>query len=127
MNDYMWKRIKSFFSNDILNRVPHSLHEDCPGKRERMRELLELLPTSAAVCIGHIDNTDGGLTVTWRYRPTESHRKLVEIIWGNIFSECEEYVEHRGELPLPPQTLSQEILAQVREESLKYAKSKLNL
>jgi len=101
----------------MLNRVPHSLHEDGLGKRERMRELLELLPMDAAVKIGHIDNTDGSLTVTWRYKPTESQRKLVELIWCYIFAECEDCIEHKGELPLRPRTLAQKILADERAKS----------
>jgi hypothetical protein len=107
--------LKNLFQFNVLDYVPHSIHEDGPGKRERMKELLELLPISAAVCIGHIDNTDGSLTVNWRYRPTESQRRLVELIWVGVFHESIDGVEHTGEPPLDSVTLAQEL---IREERL---------
>ena len=98
---------KKFFSTDILDRIPHKLSDQCEHRKERMRELLELLPMQTLVKIGNIEDWKGTLTVTWRFKPTESQRNMIALMWRFIFCEAEENVEHEGQLPLAPRTEAQ--------------------
>ena len=98
---------KKLFSTDILDRIPHSLSDNSEGRKERMRELLELLPMQLLVKIETIEDCEGVLIVTWKHSPTESHRALIDIIWDGIFAQGVNATRHEGKPPMRARTNAQ--------------------
>lgn len=97
----MFKSIKKMFSFDILDRVKCSFHLDEEWRRDRMRELLGLLPMKVIVKIGEMYDCKGHLTVTWRHRHPISYQCLIDGIWTHVFCEApaDDSVTHDGAAP----------------------------
>jgi len=101
---------KKLFSTDILDKIPNIRSDDSEGRRERMRELLELLPMQLLVKIETIEDCEGVLIVTWKHSSTESQRKLIEIIWTYIFAQGLDSTRHNGKPPMRARTVAQSFL-----------------
>lgn len=92
----MLKHFKYILSGDILDRIPHSLSDDSEGRRNRLRQLLELLPIEVQVKIRNIQDWEGHLTITWKFSAKKIHRELIEVLWVYLFAQGDDSVTHEG-------------------------------